>query len=109
MLVRPSQHRHPESGASAVEYAILVGLIAVALVGSVGLLGVSLPLPFAQVIAGLTGTSAEEADSGGGGPVLGGDAGGEGDESVLPGPPSGPPGQGGGNRPPAPPGQNKGR
>jgi pilus assembly protein Flp/PilA len=100
-----------EAGASAVDYAILVGLIAVAIVGTVGLLGASLSPPFARVTVGLTGTTTGEGDAGGGSPeeLDDDDGGDDGDEPVQPEPPSGPPGQGGGNRPPTPPGQNKGR
>ena len=43
-----------ESGATAVEYAIMVSLIAMAVFGTVLLLGLSLPPVFQGVIDGLT-------------------------------------------------------
>jgi len=43
-----------DSGATAVEYAIMVSLIAMAIFGTVLLLGLSLPPVFDRVVAGLT-------------------------------------------------------
>ncbi len=43
-----------DSGATAVEYAIMVSLIAMAIFGAVLALGLSLPPVFERVIAGLT-------------------------------------------------------
>ena len=43
-----------DSGATAVEYAIMLSLIAMAIFGTVLLLGLSLPPVFERVVAGLT-------------------------------------------------------
>jgi len=43
-----------DSGATAVEYAIMVSLIAMAIFGTVVVLGLSLPPVFDRVVAGLT-------------------------------------------------------
>ena len=43
-----------ETGATAVEYAIMASLIAMAIFGTVLLLGLSLPPVFERVVPGLT-------------------------------------------------------
>jgi len=49
-----SDIRNSDLGATAVEYAIMVSLIAMAIFGTVLLLGLSLPPVFDRVVAGLT-------------------------------------------------------
>ena len=54
MSPRISSEWCKDSGATAVEYAIMVSLIAMAIFGAVLALGLSLPPVFERVIAGLT-------------------------------------------------------
>jgi len=44
---------HPESGATAVEYALMVMLIAIVIVGAVTVLGVSLTPIFTNAASGI--------------------------------------------------------
>ena len=53
-MIRQMSLPEAEEGATAVEYAIMVSLIAMAIFGTVLLLGLSLPPVFDRVVAGLT-------------------------------------------------------
>ena len=51
--------KREEKGATAVEYGLMVGLIAVVIIGAVTLLGGELKGMFNDIVTGLGGTAAE--------------------------------------------------
>jgi pilus assembly protein Flp/PilA len=61
---RRAHHQRNERGATAVEYALMVGLIAVAIIGSVSVLGNRIKSTFSTVDNSLTATADAPAASG---------------------------------------------
>ena len=56
LAVTFTTRRHEDRGATAVEYALMLALIAVVIVGAVTLLGQSTSEPFVDVQAGFAGS-----------------------------------------------------
>ena len=54
MVLLTRSFRRKESGATMVEYAVLVALIAVAVIATVGILGTQIDAAFQQVVDELT-------------------------------------------------------